>query len=497
MSGLEYLFDGFKAAVSIGNIVPCIIGVLVGTLVGVLPGLGPTATMSLMLPFTLYYGPAAGLIMMAGVWYGAQYGGSTTSVLVNIPGESSSVVTTLDGYQMAKKGRAGAALALVAGASWIAGTVGLIGLQLVAPALAGFVLAFGPSEYLALMIFALIILSNLTGSSPIKSYFMIALGLWLGTVGIDPMEGTARFTFGTDSLMSGIDFLPVAMGLFGISEILSTAADKYLPRVVKKIKLRELYPNASEIKRSVSPTIRGSILGFIVGLLPGPAPTIATFLSYGIEKRLSKTPQEFGKGMVEGVVGPEAANNSAVIGALIPLLVLGIPFAPPAAVLLAGLRMHDVNPGPFMFQQTPEIFWSFIASMYIGNVILLVLNLPLVGLFARIATLRAHVLMPIVCIISLVGVYSVRNSLFDVWVMVAVGVIGFFLRRLDFPVAALVIGLVLSPMLESSLRQTAISFKGQYLALLERPIVLFFLLLTIGYIAVNLRSRKKLSKLCA
>ncbi|RPJ10677.1 MAG: tripartite tricarboxylate transporter permease [Deltaproteobacteria bacterium] len=488
------MLTGFSVALSPGILLACLVGVLLGTIVGVLPGLGPTATMSLMLPFTLRYGPETGLIMMAGIWYGAQYGGSTTSILVNIPGEASSVITCMDGYQMGKKGRAGAALALVAVGSFIAGTLGNIGLQMFAPPLAQAALAFGPAEYLALMILAFVVLSTLTSESPLKGYLMIALGLWIGMIGIDPIDGVPRFTFGSYGLMSGLDFLPIAMGLFGVTEILSIAVETYVPRIVDKIRLRDLYPNREEVQRSVKPVLRGSVLGFFVGLLPGPAPTISTFFSYALEKRFSKQPENFGKGMVEGVVGPEAANNSAVTGAMIPLLALGIPFAPPAAVLLAGLRMHHITPGPFLFQNAPQIFWGFIAAMYIGNVMLLILNLPLVGLFARIATVRTQLLMPIVSIICLAGVYSIRNSLFDIWVMIVTGVLGFFMRKWKFPVAPLVIGIVLGPMTENSFRQTCMMCLGNFYQLCSRPIAMGLFVLTIVFLVFNIHQGKKLKK---
>jgi putative tricarboxylic transport membrane protein len=492
LSGLEHLLNGFSVAFSPGVLLACLLGVLLGTVVGVLPGLGPTATMSLILPFTLKYGPEVGLIMMAGVWYGAQYGGSTTSILVNIPGEAASVITCIDGYQMARKGRAGAALALVAVGSFVAGTLGNVGLQLFAPPLAQAALSFGPPEYLALMILAFIVLSSLTSETPLKGYLMVALGLWIGTIGIDPIEGKPRFTFGSYDLMSGIDFLPIAMGLFGVTEILTIGIQTYVPREVGKIRFRDLYPNREEVRRSVAPGIRGSLLGFFVGLLPGPAPTVSTFFSYAMEKRISKNPEKFGTGMVEGVVGPECANNSAVTGSMIPLLALGIPFAPPAAVLLAGLRMHHIDPGPFLFQNAPHIFWGFIASMYIGNVMLLVLNLPLVGIFARIATLRPAVLMPVVSIICMAGVYSIRNSLFDVWVMIITGVLGFFMRKWGFPVAPLVIGIVLGPVTENSFRHTCMMYLGDIHLIFTRPIALSLIVVAIALGAFSLYKREKL-----
>jgi putative tricarboxylic transport membrane protein len=475
MDGLELLYQGFANSITAVNLVACFLGVLIGTLVGVLPGLGPTATMVLMLPFTLPYGPTTGLIMMTGIWYGAMYGGSTTSVLVNIPGEAASVVTCLDGYQMARKGRAGAALALVAVGSFIAGTAGILGLQIFAPVLGAAALSFGPPEFLAFMILAFVLLSNLSAEAPLKGAVMILLGLFLATVGINPMDSYPRFTFGAEKLLLGIDFLPIAMGLFGIGEVLAVALEKYARPTLTRVRLRELYPDREEVRRSVGPVMRGSLLGFFVGLLPGPSTVISTFVAYSVEKRLSKRPDEFGKGAVEGVVAPESANNSAVMGSMIPLLTLGIPFAAPSAVMLAALRMHNVEPGPMLFTTNPDVFWTFIAAMYLGNLMLLVLNLPLVGLFARVATIRPQILLPVISVICLVGVYSVRNSLFDVWVMIAAGVVGLFLRRWKFPIAPFIIGLVLGPTTENSLRQTLLMFRGDLSLLAGRPLALAML----------------------
>ena len=486
MEGLDLLFKGFANSLTMVNLLACFIGALVGTIVGVLPGLGPTATMALMLPFTLRYSPETGLIMMAGVWFGSQYGGSTTSILVNIPGEAASVVTCIDGYQMTKKGRAGAALALVAIGSFIAGTIGIIGLQFFAPILGNAALSFGPPEYLAFMVFAFILLSNLSSDAPLKGFLMVGLGLFISSIGINPLDSYPRFTFGSNKLMLGIEFLPLAMGFFGITEILNIAVETYALPMVKKLRLKELYPNKEEIKRSISPTFRGSILGFFCGLLPGPCTVISTFISYSIEKSLSKTPQEFGKGAVEGVVGPESANNSAVMGSMIPLLTLGIPFAAPSAVMLAGLRMHHVEPGPLLFQTNPDIFWTFIAAMYLGNLMLLILNLPLVGFFGRIATLRPQMLMPFISVICLVGVYSVRNSIFDVWVMIIAGLIGYFLRKWNFPIAPFIIGVVLGPMTENSIRQTLMMFRGDMTRMLDRPIALAFLSVTLAFIILRI-----------
>jgi len=420
--------------------------------------------------------------MMTVVWYGAMYGGSTTSILVNIPGEAASVMTCLDGYQMSKKGRAGAALALVAAGSFIAGTIGILGLQFFAPLLGNAALSFGPPEYLAFMIFAFVLLSNLSGEVPLKGALMLFLGLFVSVIGLNPLDSYPRFTFGWDELMMGIDFLPIAMGLFGISEILNIAIEKYAPPEVRKVRLRELYPTREETRRSVLPIFRGSILGFFVGLLPGPCTVISTFVSYALEKRISKNPQEFGTGAVEGVVAPEAANNSAVMGAMIPLLTLGIPFAAPSAVMLAGLLMHNIEPGPTLFTTRPDIFWTFIAAMYMGKLMLLILNLPLVHLFGRIAVIRPPIILPVISLICLFGVYSVRNSIFDVWIMIIAGGIGFFLRRWKFPIAPLIIGLVLGPTTENSVRQTLMMFRGNPLLMTGRPVAMALLILAAAFL---------------
>ncbi|MBI4204945.1 MAG: tripartite tricarboxylate transporter permease [Betaproteobacteria bacterium] len=491
MEGFALLYSGFVNSFTTVNLVACFVGALIGTLVGVLPGLGPTATMVLMLPFTLPYGPTTGLIMLTGVWYGAMYGGSTTSVLVNIPGEAASVVTCIDGYQMCRQGRAGSALALVAMGSFVAGTIGILGLQFFAPVLGNAALSFGPPEFLCFMILAFVLLSNLSAEAPLKGALMIALGLFLSTIGITPMDSYPRFTFGSEKLMLGIDFLPVAVGLFGVSEILKIAIEKYVKPVVNQVRLRELYPNREEMRRSIGPTLRGSILGFFVGLLPGPCTVISTFVAYALEKRISKTPHRFGHGAVEGVVAPESANNSAVMGSMIPLLTLGIPFAAPSAIMLAGLRMHNVEPGPMLFVTNPDVFWTFIAAMYLGNLMLLVLNLPLVGAFARIAVIRPPILMPIISLICLVGVYSVRNSLFDVWVMIAAGVVGYFLRRWKYPIAPFIIGVVLGPTTENSLRQTLLMFKGDVSLIVDRPLSITLLALAAAFLAYKFMAPQK------
>ncbi len=475
MESTGQLLQGFVHLLTVPNLLACLIGSFLGTVVGVLPGVGPAATMTLLLPFTIGLAPETGLIMLTGVWFGSQYGGSTTSILVNIPGEAASVVSCLDGYQMTRQGRGGAALAMSAVGSFAAGTIGIIGLQVFAPYLASAALAFGPAEYLAFLLLAFLLLLGLTAEAPAKGLVMFGLGFWISTIGISQMDGVPRYSFGFEGLLSGIEFVPLAVGLFGVTEILYVAIQTYVPPILAKIRLRDLYPTREEARRSVAPALRGSVIGFFMGLLPGPCTILATFLSYSIEKKISPTPERFGKGMIEGVVGPESANNSAVMGSLIPLLALGIPFAAPSAIMLAGLRMHNVYPGPLLFTESSHIFWTFIAAMYLGNLFLLLLNLPAVGLFARIAMIRPALLMPFVTIICLVGTYSIRNSFFEVWVMIGAGVAGLVFRRYGFPVTPLVIGVVLGPITEINLRKTLVMFDGNLLQMFERPIAAVFL----------------------
>lgn len=482
MSGLEHLLQGFQIALDPANFLMCLIGVLLGTMVGVLPGLGPIEAMAIVLPISIRFGPLAGLILLTGVWYGAQYGGSTTSILVNIPGEASSVITCIDGYQMTRKGRAGAALAVSAIGSFVAGTIGIIVLQLFAPPLSRAALSFGPPEYLAVMLLAFVALSTLSGDSPLKGAMMIAFGAFLSTIGIDRIAGVQRFTLGIPNMMYGINFVPVAVGLFGIAAVIRLALKPYIPSPMKSVRFRELYPNREETRRSIMPILRGSFIGSLFGMLPGTPAVLASFTSYSVEKSISPRKAEFGQGAIEGVAGPESANNSAVVLALIPLLCLGIPFAPVAALLLAGLQMHNVTPGPLFIQDNPDIFWGFIAAMYLGNFLLLVLNLPLVGLFARVATLRPRVLIPIIGVLCLFGSYMTRMALFDVWVMIAAGIVGFILTRLGFPMIPLVLGMVLGNILEDNLRVTTQWLNGDLSLLLTRPISLVILALIPVYV---------------
>src|SRR5262245_23659264 len=466
--------SGIAAALMAGlqpaNVLACFAGAVMGTLVGVLPGLGPAAAMALVLPLTLKLGPAAGLIMLAGIYYGSMYGGSTTSILVNVPGEAASVVTAIDGYRLARRGRAGAALAVAAIASFVAGTFSVVALQFFAPAVARAALAFGPAEYFALTLLGLVLLANLTGGSRVKALAMVALGLMLSTVGMDPLGGTVRFTFDVEGAQGGLSFIAVATGLFGVAEVLTAAARPAAAMAPARVRFRELYPSRDEMRRALPPMVRGSVVGFLVGLIPGPAATIASFVSYGVERRVSRHREELGRGAIEGVAGPEAANNAAAGGGMVPLLSLGLPFTPATAVLMSGMLLQGVTPGPFLLRDHPHVFWSIIGSLYVGNVMLLVLNLPLVGLFARIAAVPARYLMPAVLVLCAVGAFADNNNLFDVWVMVGAGLLGYVMRGLGYDPAPLVLGLVLGPLMERSLLQALTIARGDVGGLWDSPL---------------------------
>jgi len=470
MSSWEGIAYGFSVALTLNNLVACFLGVVVGTLVGVLPGLGPVGAMALLLPLTFGRDPTTALIMLAGIYYGTMYGGSTTSILLNVPGEATSVVTCIDGYQMARKGRAGAALAVAAVGSFLAGTFGNAALMFFAPILADQAIKFGPPEYFAIMFVGLLLLSRIGEESITRSFIMVGAGLALGTVGMDIPSGTTRFTFGNLGLSKGIGLIPVAMGLFGVSEVLTIAEKITIVPSVIKVRLRELFPTGEEWRRAFPAMLRGSGVGFGVGLIPGPATILSTFYSYVLEKRISKHPEEFGKGAIEGVAGPESANNAASVGVMVPLLALGIPFGAAAAMLLGGLMIHDVQPGPLLISRNPEIFWGVIASMYIGNVMLLVLNLPMVGVFTSILRMPQHFLMALILVFCVVGAFSVDNSVLDIWVLIATGIFGYFLRKVGFNMAPLILGLVLGPMMEEKLVSSLMMTRGDILELVCRPL---------------------------
>jgi len=470
MEAFHSLLGGFGAALSQNNLIACFAGTVIGTVVGVLPGIGPTGAMALLLPFSFGLDPATGLILIAGIYYGAMYGGSTTSILVNVPGEAASLVTCFDGYQMAKKGRAGAALAVAAIGSWVAGTAGVVGLMLFAPPLGKAALAFGPPEYFAISVFGIIILCNVSGGSFIRSILMVIFGVLISSIGTDPLTGFNRFTFKVTELSGGIELLPVVMGLFGLAEIFSVAVNPYATSDVIKVRLKDLYPTSQELKRSIFPILRGTGVGFPMGLIPGPAAFLSSFISYKLEKILSKHPEEFGKGAIEGVAGPESANNAAAAGSMVPLLALGIPFAPPTAILLGGFMIHGITPGPLFITQHADLFWAVLASMYIGNIMLLVLNLPLVGVFASFTRVPARILLPIIGLIMFVGAYSVNNSIFDLWILLIFGLLGFAMKYFGFEPAPIVIGLVLGTVFEQGLRQGLTILDGNFFLFFTRPI---------------------------
>ena len=463
------LMLGFSVALAPSILVYAFAGCIIGTLVGMMPGLGPLAGISLLLPATFGLNPIIAIVLLSGVYYGAMYGGSTTSILMRIPGEAASVMTCVDGYAMTQNGRAGPALAIAAIGSFFAGTVGVIGLMLLAPTLAEFALRFGPPEYTALLMMGLFILAYMSGGSMLKTLASAGLGLMLGMIGIDAMSGYTRFSFDLVELGDGVGIVPVAVGLFGISEILMTAGQTEMPQV-QKPKLRDLIPSREEFRLSAGPIARGSLLGFLIGIIPGSAHIISSFVSYGIERRISRHPERFGKGAIEGVAGPESANNAAATGAFVPMLALGIPTSPVTAVMIAAIMVHGISPGPMLIQEQPELFWGFVASMYVGNIVLLVLNLPMVGVFVNLLRIPYAYLYPCVLAFCILGTYSVSNSMIDVWIMLAMGGIGYVLRKFDFDLAPVALGLVLAPMLELSLRQSLAMSAGDYGIFLERPI---------------------------
>jgi putative tricarboxylic transport membrane protein len=483
MQVLDSLFLGFSVALQPDVLFYAFVGCLVGTLVGMLPGIGPLAGVSILLPLTFGLDPTKAIVMLAGIYYGSQYGGSTTSILLRIPGEAASVMTCIDGNAMAKKGRGGAALCIAAVGSFVAGTFGVVMLTLIAPPLATFALRFGPPEYTALLVLGLIFLAYMSTSSLPRTLLMAAFGLLLGTIGIDVMTGHFRFSFDIAELGDGIGIVPVAVGLFGLGEILSTPS-RNVNANVQSPKLRELLPTREEWRQSQWPIARGSVLGFFIGIIPGSAHIISSFVSYALERRISKKPEEFGKGAVAGVAGPESANNSASTGAFVPMLALGIPTGPVIAVLMAALLIHGVPPGPTLVNDHPKLFWGFVASMYVGNLMLLALNLPLVSAFVNVLRIPYAYLYPMIIMFCVIGVYEVNRSIVDVWIMLIMGVVGYGLKKFNFDPAPLVLGLVIAPIFEMSLRQSLIMSGGSWEIFLHRPIALVLLMICLVLLAL-------------
>ncbi|MFY0760710.1 tripartite tricarboxylate transporter permease [Metabacillus dongyingensis] len=498
MGTLDYLLQGFQSAFIWYNILFAFAGVLIGTAVGVLPGIGPMSGVALLIPVTASMtgglppeqAATSAIILLAGVYYGAMYGGSTTSILLNTPGESSSVVTTLDGYQMAKNGRAGSALSIAAIGSFFAGIVTLIALILLAKPLSSIAIKFGPAEYFSLMLLGIAAVSGLAGKSVTKALIMTITGLLLATIGVDNVSGVARFTFDFPWLYQGIEFLTIAVGLFALGEVFKTILEKE-EEDTEIAKINNILPSKEELKESAGPIARGSLLGFFIGILPGAGATLASFFSYIMEKKISKDPSKFGKGAIAGVAAPESANNAASGGAMIPLLTLGIPGSGTTAILMGALMMYNIQPGPLLFEDHPQVAWGLIASMFIGNIMLLALNMPLVKVFAKIIQTPKKYLIPIIIAISIFGVYAVQVSVYDLLLLLACGVLGYFLSKNDYPIAPLVLGLVLGPMIENNMRRALTISNGDYSIFFSRPLSVSFLILTALWLLIPVFMKKR------
>ncbi|MBM3490349.1 MAG: tripartite tricarboxylate transporter permease [Alphaproteobacteria bacterium] len=481
MDAATHLLGGFAAALSLSNLGYALAGCVLGTLIGVLPGLGPAAGTAILIPLTFNLDPTGAIIMLCAIYYGAMYGGTITSVLINVPGEAASVITCIDGHEMAKQGRGGVALGVAAIGSFIGGSIAALLLTLMALPIARAALQFGPPEFFALMLLGLSLVTGLAGRSLLAALMMTVLGLAIAMIGIDPVRGAPRFAFGLPELYDGVEFVSVVMGLFGVSEVLLTLERPY--REVIRTELRKLLPDRVEWRAALNAIWRGTGLGFLLGLIPGIGAIIPTFLSYILERRLAKRPERFGKGAIEGVAGPETANNAYANSAMIPLLTLGIPSSPTIAVLMGAFIVNGLTPGPFLFQERPDLVWAVIASFFIGNLILLVLNLPLVGLWARLLYIPSHYLCVGVLLFCIVGAYSLKQSTFDIWLMLGFGIAGYLLRKIDFPLAPLILGLILGPIMEKSLRTSLEISAGSYLIFIERPLCLGLLIVTLLVLA--------------
>lgn len=469
MDFFQPILDGFSVVLDPTNLLYCLLGVTVGMLIGVLPGLGPAATIAILLPMTYGVEPVTAIIMLAGIFYGAQYGGTITSVLLRLPGEASTVVTVFDGYQLARQGKAGTALGVAAIGSFIGGTVAIVGLTFLAPLVAGFALDFGPPEYAALALLGILLVATISNGAKIKALIAAAFGLLLATVGRDAFTGAERFTFGNLSLADGIDFVPVAMGLFGIGEILYNLEQRHRAAKIPD-KVKNVWPSKEDLKKSGPAIGRGSVLGFFLGILPGGGATISSLAAYATEKRVAKDPSRFGRGAIEGVAGPESANNAAATSSFIPLLTLGIPANATMAIIFGALLIQGVTPGPNLVSDEPELFWGVVNSMYIGNILLLIMAIPLIGVFVKILKVRAAILAPITVLITLLGAYTIRNSMFDVLLVTLFGAVGYLMKKFGFEPGPLVLAFVLGSLLESSMRRSLLVFEGDVTGFFTRPI---------------------------
>ena len=494
MEMFQGLLNGFSIALTGVNLLFAFLGALLGTAIGVLPGLGPAATIALLLPITYSIGsPVTAIILMAGIFYGSMYGGSTTSILLNLPGEAASVVTCIDGYKMAQKGRAGAALGIAAIGSFVAGTLGVIGLTLFAPPIAEFALRFGPPEKFALAMVGLLMAVTLSGSSIVKGLIMMALGLLCASVGIDPISGKTRFAFGVTELQSGFDFVTLAVGVFGLGEIFYNLESSAKAEIVTT-KVGQLWPRMEDWAKSRGAILRGTLIGFFIGIIPGGGAVISSLISYAVEKKMSKHPEEFGNGAIAGVAGPESANNAASSSSFIPLLTLGIPGNASIAMIFAALLIKGVTPGPFLLAEHPDIFWGVIASMYVGNVMLLILNLPLVGLWVQLLRVPYGIMAPVIMLFTVIGSYSIQNQAFDIYALIGFGIFGYVIKKLGFEPGPLPLAFVLGPMIESSMRQSLLISGGSFSIFVASPISMslvgIFVVLVIGQAIAAMRSRK-------
>lgn len=470
---------GLQTALMPVNLWYCLIGVSLGTLIGVVPGIGALTAIAMLFPITLHLEPTAAIIMLAGIFYGAGYGGSTASILLNVPGTPSSAIVCLDGYPLARKGRAGVALALTALGSFIGGSIGIVLMMAFSPLLANIALSFGPPEYFALMTLGLVAAAMVSDGSAVKGLAMVALGVLIGTAGTDVYTGVQRFTFGTLSLYQGFSLVAITMGLFGIAEVFATAGRREQTHVTqKKITFRSMIPTREDLGRFWPAALRGTGIGSLIGVLPGAGGTIASFMAYSIEKRVSRSPERFGKGAIEGISAPEAANNAADQTAFIPTLTLGIPGTPTMALIMGALLIHGIQPGPLMISERPDLFWGLVMSFWVGNILLLVLNLPLIGVWVRLLTIPYHLMFPIIVALVCLGVYSIDRSSFDVWMVFAFGLAGYLLRLFGFSVVPLLLGFVLGPLVEENFRRTMIIARGDPAIFVDRPISAAILALT-------------------
>lgn len=479
MDTISGLLHGLGVVFTFQNLLAAFFGALAGTALGVLPGLGPVAGVAILLPITFTFPPTAGLIMMAGIYYGAQYGGSTTAILVNMPGESSSVVTCIDGYKLTKRGRAGGVLSIVAIGSFIGGTVSVIGVMLFSPALAQLGILFGPAEFFALTAGGLLLLARISGGSFAAGILPMALGMVLSTVGEEAVTAMNRFTFGFNDLSQGFDLVPLVVGLYGITEIMFLVERLKSQPLPVPVRLRDMLPTKEEMRRSWAPYGRGTIVGFIFGLLPGPSATLSSFASYRLEKGVSKYRDEIGDGAIEGVAGPETANNAAATSSMVPLLSLGMPFGAITALMMAAMMVYGVQPGPLLMTDHPEIFWGVIASMLIGNVMLLALNIPMISVWVSLLRIPSHILLTMILLVAVIGSFSVRNSILDVYILLFIGLIGYVFRKLDFQLAPLVVGVVLGPLIEKHMREALFMSRGDLLVYVSSPIAIGIWILVI------------------